>query len=295
MQKKESGYEAIKANFLRAENLLKSGKSMPNMEEAWIILFQDNEEYYKHVYAKKYRMYNDGGTYDDSEFYDCFNDTIMSVLRNFDPEKGNLENYFNRIWGYRVEDKGIEFQKNAEEFISLNEDFNDGEDGGTQKREIAVEQSELKEKESEEKLSEILIEILSAINHLNEHRGRKNSKKNYFKMFFTDNITLLCKNYEINKSMEKKEHTIMAGLDLSFLDFYMKERCRNFQKIQVTPLKSMKEIKGKGTEDEIKLPLENQIYLIYLGLSSSGGVTQMQTKYRNFCEQLNIKKKLLEL
>jgi hypothetical protein len=111
-------------------------------------------------------------------------------------------------------------------------------------------------------------------------------------MFFTDHITEYCKNFEITRSIKDREKSIFSGMELNFLDFYMRAICRTFKAIQRVPLKSMKEITGKGTDEEIKIPLQDKIYLVYLGLSSAGGITQKKKQYRDFCENLEIKDKL---
>lgn len=284
----------VKENFSKAEKLLKEGVLDVNIRnQVWLLLF-DNEKYYWNIYKKRMRDegFNDGQI-DQGKFLDCFNELILKVIKNFQydsssDKKNQLERYFNRNWKYRVQDS-IKEQKIEEPYISLDEE-ND-EENNKRKIEIIIEDDLDFDKEAD--LAEVLVEILNAINHLVDHKMGTKIQENYYRMFFTDYITEYCKNCIISKRIQSKEHTIIAGLDIKFMDFYMKACCRSFWKIRITPLKSMKEISKEGSDDEIKLPLQGIIYCIYLNLKSSGNITQMRTKYKKLCEGLNIKNKLI--
>lgn len=302
MQETSSGMEQIREKFIQAESALsypcKNDFEKREMRDtAWLRLYE-NEKYYYNVFKK--RMWEININPDEGEFADCFFYAINSTLNHFNPENGRLENFFNRQWSFRLKDKVKEIRKRCEiESLDNIDNSKKEEKGGTKKgKEKDKEDTEIFNEtmdiESENKIAGILVELLNAITHLNEHKSGKTAKKTYFKMFFTDFITEYCKSFEIGREMKSRERSIFAGMHIDFMDFYMKEQCRTFYRIQSVPLKSMKEIKGKGSGEEIKLPLPNQIYILYLKLSSSGNVTQMRNKYKEFCEKFEIRRKLTE-
>lgn len=302
MQRGSDVYNKIKEGFAQAEEDLKdygqsSFKKREIRDKMWIFLY-NNQGYYSNVFKRE--MWEISAEFDEGEFADCFFNTINIVLNNYDAEKGKLEHFFNRQWSYRLKDKANEIKKRRvmEESIDKDDDEDDKNEKEKKKKKEIENPNPSGGEIDDDNMADILVELLNAITHLNEHKPGRNSKKTYFKMFFTDFITEYCKNFKISWGMKNREKSIFAGLQTDFLDFYMREHCQTLKRIQSVPLKSMQEIKGKGSDEEIKLPLPNQVYIIYLGLASSGNVTQMRDKYWEFCEKLdeklNIRKELMD-
>lgn len=223
-------------------------------------------------------------------------DTIAYVIDNFDAEKGNLENFTNMVWSRR--NRGYGNTVINGKLVSLNlkagEEDNESEimdiipasDNDTLPYGIEMKKDRLED----------IIDIASAVNQLHQ---KKQSKKNIgIKLIFTGKITDICKNIieDIDSSVIlHREKSIIDGMDMDFLDFYMKEKCRNLKKIKFTNLKKWGElpvghelVKEKDKDEEIEVPLPNKVYACFLWLSDrSKQVSGVESTVSQYKEKFN--------
>lgn len=213
-------------------------------------------------------------------------ETIAEIIEKYDPDRGPLEHYANFLWDKRKnptkkEKEDVPNQNPA----SLDESV--GEDGTTLEGFVANpgERSRRKSRNATENNLADLIDILNNINRLylnNPSQGNKN-----LRMIFTDIMTDICKNAidDINiPAVLNRQKSIMDGIDVDFLDFYMASVCRNLKAIQDTNLKIWKEIprseevvkKEALLLNELDLPLSNKVYTCFVWSRDASDASKTQ-------------------
>lgn len=145
----------------------------------------------------------------------------------------------------------------------------------------------------------LLIQSMSYnIIHFMEHKGKKyNSVKlKYFKMFYTENMTIFFKSGSNTKELNHQQ--IFSAMNLSFLDLYMSEICRTPNEVSYTPLKRYSQLFNDiPSNDELKLPLESKVFLKYIEETTGkkftvANVSTQRKDYENFFEKIREQKEL---
>lgn len=239
-------------------------------------------------------------------------ETILYVISNYDKEKGKLENFANMVWSKRKKPTNEERYKGSYHTISNGEILSLNDKIGEEDNEVEIIDT-ISDSDSnillydmevkEEKLAYI-IEIASAINQFCQ---RKYSKKNMgIKLVFTDIVTDICKNVVDNIDkyvILNRQKTIINGMDMDFLDFYMKERCRSLKEIKITSLKKWcelpfkdEQVKEKYKYKELEIPLSNKVYTCFLytidksNKSLNSTVSQYKKEFTDTLKEIGLKK-----
>lgn len=104
-----------------------------------------------------------------------------------------------------------------------------------------------------------------SIIHFLKHKGKPytSTKLQYIKMFYTESMTILFKDDIDTKDLNSQQ--IFSAMDTNFLDMYMKMVCRTPKEVRNSPLKYYSELfkDEPCNHAEIKLPLENRVFLKY--------------------------------
>lgn len=299
----------IKAQELFVENEMLAEKEgneariKSNKEQIWIILC-------KIITAYSMRLYlNEDTTRRELKLGMRDIETVAYVINNYDIKKGNLENFANMVWSRRKKltkeeiEKGYGDMAGTGKLKPLDVQTEDGDnkggvidipapDDGTSPSGIEA---------VEERIANI-IEIISAINQLYQKNPSKNSAG--IKLVFTDKITDICKNIIENidsPTILYRQKSIIDGINMDFLDFYMKEKCRTLRKIKITNLKRWNElpfedelVKEKDKALELGLPLSNKVYVCFLwsvyGLNKSAEsmVSQYKNKFNDILKEVGL-------
>ena len=115
------------------------------------------------------------------------------------------------------------------------------------------------------------------------HTEKETEKKRreWYRMFYTEDITLFCK--ELN-GRSQHQRDIFRAMNLSYLDFYMSDKCYSCREIFETPLRSYADvIPGSLDDREIKVPIQAKISLAYWKTCKDekvkGSIRSRQYKY----------------
>lgn len=299
----------IKAQELFVENKMLAEKEgneariKSNKERIWMILYEIITAYSMKLYS------NEDDIRRELKLGVKDIETIIYVINNYNEEKGNLENFTNMVWSRRKKltkeeiDKGYGDAAGTGKLKPSDVQTEDGDnkggvidipapDNGTSPSGIEV---------VEERMANI-IEIISAINQLYQKKLSKNSAG--IKLVFTDKITDICKNAIDNIDSPLilyRQKSIIDGMDMGFLDFYMKEKCRTLRKIKITNLKKWGElpfknglVKEKDKALELDLPLSNKVYVCFLcsidGLrqAAESTVSQYKNKFNDILKEVGL-------
>ncbi len=299
----------IKAQELFVENEMLIGKEgneariKSNKEQIWMILYEIITAYSMGLNL------NEDTTRRELKLGMKDIETVAYVINNYNVEKGNLENFANMVWARRKKLAKEEIEKGYGDVagtgklkpsdVQAEKGDNKGgvidvpaPDDGTSPSGIEV---------IEERMANI-IEIISAINQLYQKKQSKNSTG--IKLVFTDKITDICKNIieDIDSPIIlHRQRSIIDGINMDFLDFYMKERCRTLRKIKITNLKKWGElpledeqVKEKDKALELDLPLSNKVYVCFLwsvyGLkkSAESTVSQYKNKFNDILKEVGL-------
>lgn len=128
------------------------------------------------------------------------------------------------------------------------------------------------------------IDVQSAL----EGRGNNPTRVLYFRLFFTDTFVRICQSVETPEAFIRHERDAFEAMRLSFLDFFMTQKCRTVPVLRDCPVKPYGEMVPGKPMQEAELPLGNDVYLTYLNtcegldLKGESSVSQMRKPYREF-------------
>lgn len=115
---------------------------------------------------------------------------------------------------------------------------------------------------------EFLVRIITLLTRFCQN-SKHMKKARYFRCFFTDYIAAVCKNEGLHHDISINENDIMKAVDENFLDFTFTDKCRCFDDIELTPLKTYKELGLSDKTESIVLPFELKVFAKYLDVSEA--------------------------
>jgi hypothetical protein len=306
-------YSEAQALFERNKALLAKGNQesqiKANRDHIWLILYEIiSMPHLKLADSSKIGL-------EQSDLYmDKDIKTIKYIIENYDSNMGNLEHFVNHTWNKRKNTTDRERERKEINPLSINRELDTEKPDKETIADIIPDQQESEETKihlTEENLENI-IAIVTGINHLKKDDRRK--------LVFTDNITELCKN-EIEDvetpTLLNRQQSIIEGMNLQFLDFYMREMCRTLRHIQQSGLKSWKTLREweenyfkhiygrdgykriitkERDQEELELPLSNKVYTCFLlsedrsktRESVEVSVSQYKDRYKTFLKVLGL-------
>ena len=231
------------------------------------------------------------------ELYDDKSDAFVTTFVNFfqtkyDPQKGDASHYFSYAMSRRKHDD--ENKKPRESGLEA-----DAEDGKS------VESAALVKAEAEAwengasveagvGADDTLVSLLSLILTLPERlKGRANNPKKitYYRMFFTDGVVAavhgMSKQSELGRYI-RHERDLFRAFQIRFLDFFMRERCRNIVDVADCEVKCYGELVPGAPMEHPGHPLPNDVYRNYLNscegydIVADASVSNQRTEYKRF-------------
>lgn len=219
---------------------------------------------------------------------DILNSCFMKAIKSYDPKKSdNFAQWFLDNILFTAKDMfGKYFTKNTNENnerktvpkatpIPDNDDsdflnnVSDGESGdNVTYGKIAAE--------------EFLVKMITLVTRFCQS-GKHKKKAVYYRCFVTDHIAAICKNEKLHHDISINENDTMRALDENFLDFTFVDKCRSFNEIEVTPLKSYKQLGFSDKTEAIRLPFELKVFAKYLNVSEAS-VSQSKDAFFQFIQ-----------
>lgn len=324
--KKRKNLEAKKAllkrKYLEAQALFERNRKLgeqgnqesqikANRDQIWLLLYD--------IISKSHLKNADSGKI-QVEQNDLYMDkdisTITYIIENYDPSMGKLEHFANHTWRKRENITYKEGKIAAIKPISIDKELDTEGQGEETIADIIADKKEngrtYKKIHLTEESLENIIDIVTDVNHLKKDDRRR--------LVFTDNITELCKN-EIEDietpTLLNRQQSILEGMNLRFLDFYMLEMCRTLGHIQESGLQSWRALREweknyfkhiydrdeykkiitkERDQEELELPLSNKVYTCFLLSEDSSktresvevSVSQYKDRYKTFLKILGL-------
>ena len=195
-------------------------------------------------------------------------DAISECIEKYGPEKGDFSNYLYFLVKRR---KNTEYRKNQPLEQSVSLDTPVGEDGSSSLGDVTPDENAVSKESRIDEESRIdtdgyFAELISMVlNFSQRHTGKANnsSRRKWYRIFFTEDMTLVCKEHKLKYVHERD---IFQAMLLPYLDFYMDGVCRTGQEIFAAPLKAYEEIDPAhaGEKAPPRLPLPADVSLSYL-------------------------------
>ena len=190
---------------------------------------------------------------------------IDKIIDKFNPE--NYDNNFKKyLYGCIKNETSNENRKN-QKYINANSlDYQTSDDEGNSISKEYASNENLEEDSIGNSVVTNLNQVLAySIIHFLKHKGKPytSTKLQYIKMFYTESMTILFKDDIDTKDLNSQQ--IFSAMDTNFLDMYMKMVCRTPKEVRNSPLKYYSELfkDEPCNHAEIKLPLENRVFLKY--------------------------------
>ena len=190
---------------------------------------------------------------------------IDKIIDKFNPE--NYDNNFKKyLYGCIKNETSNENRKN-QKYINANSlDYQTSDDEGNYISKEYTSNENLEEDSIGNSVVTNLNQVLAySIIHFLKHKGKQynSTKLQYIKMFYTESMTILFKDDIDTKDLNSQQ--IFSAMDTNFLDMYMKMVCRTPKEVRNSPLKYYSELfkDEPCNHAEIKLPLENRVFLKY--------------------------------
>lgn len=190
---------------------------------------------------------------------------IDKIIDKFNPE--NYDNNFKKyLYGCIKNETSNENRKN-QKYINANSlDYQTSDDEGNYISKEYASNENLEEDSIGNSVVTNLNQVLAySIIHFLKHKGKQynSTKLQYIKMFYTESMTILFKDDIDTKDLNSQQ--IFSAMDTNFLDMYMKMVCRTPKEVRNSPLKYYSELfkDEPCNHAEIKLPLENRVFLKY--------------------------------
>lgn len=218
------------------------------------------------------RIYLNGLSQDQGDAMGFYGEFVGKQIESYDLSKGDFENYFNAAWKnrkknfYEEETDNLFRTKRGEKnkkytSTSMDAPLTDNEDDGS--FEDLVSSSGLSVENQvilRDTLCQTIIELTGNLIKL------KKDKTLYMPLFYTECVVYIVKNIESGQVKMRHEKSIFEVMSLSFLDFFMKEICRNISMIKRTHLKAYDDIGFKDVEfryHEIGFPFRQKDANVY--------------------------------
>lgn len=189
----------------------------------------------------------------------------QKLVDKFIPEKYNY-NFEKCFYGCIKNEISNEGRKN-QKYINANSlDYQTSDDEGNYISKEYASNENLEEDSIGNSVITNLNQVLAySIIHFLKHKGKQynSTKLQYIKMFYTESMTILFKDDIDTKDLNSQQ--IFSAMDTNFLDMYMKMVCRTPKEVRNSPLKYYSELfkDEPCNHAEIKLPLENRVFLKY--------------------------------
>ena len=231
------------------------------------------------------------------ELYDDRSDEFITTFVNFfqsryDPQKGDASHYFSRVMSRRKHDD--ENKKPRETGLETA-----GEDGKTtENAELVRMEVEAWENggsvEAEVDADDTLVSLLSLILALPERlKGKANNPKKitYYRMFFTDGVVAAVHGMPMRSELgryARHERDLFRAFQVRFLDFFMRERCRNISDIADCEVRRYGELVSGAPMEHPGHPLPNDVYREYLNscegydIAADASVSNQRAEYKRF-------------
>ena len=231
------------------------------------------------------------------ELYDDRSDAFVTTFVNFfqtkyDPQRGDASHYFSRAMSRRKHDdknkkpRETGLETNAEEDKTM-------ENAGLVRAEVEAWENG-GSVEAGVDADDTLVSLLSLILTLPERlKGKANNPKKvtYYRMFFTDGVVAAV--HDMPKRSElgrytRHERDLFQAFQIRFLDFFMREHCRNIADIADCEVKCYGELVPGAPMEHPGHPLPNDVYRKYLNsyegydIASDASVSNQRTEYKRF-------------
>lgn len=308
-------YVERKLKYLKAQKLLEERKRLMEeggngngarieycKDEAWTILHEIIFGPLRINIAEEVTFGDTCSTAEEVAFGNTDMDMIGHVITVYDPEKGPLENYVNFVWTRRRN-----FTREGIDIGSIN--MTAGEDDDTEIIEIIESSSEEGRPGGLGPIDDAFEHLIGIMNAINQMCLNKSSKKNNnLRLIFTDIMTDICKNGIDDMDIPcilSQQKSILSGMDMEFLDFYMSALCRSLIAIHNTDLKKWEDI-PRGDEvirkehliESPELPLSNKVYVCFMWSMGTGGtrgslessISQCRTSYAVLLKKLGLER-----
>ncbi len=138
----------------------------------------------------------------------------------------------------------------------------------------------------------IMLQLMTCIMLFHRYVGGKanNPKRElYFRMFFTDDAANVIQTQSRVCVFIDHERDLINAMQLGFLDYFMKERCRTVKEIARSPRKCLGELISGEEMIEAKHPLPNIVYLNYFKTETEAGtlstISEMRSNYTRFLQE----------
>ena len=231
------------------------------------------------------------------ELYDDKSDAFVTTFVNFfqtkyDPQRGDASHYFSYTMSRRKHDDenkkpresgletNVEDGKNVENAALIKTEVEDWENGGSVEAGVDADDT--------------LVSLLSLILTLPERlEGRANNPKKmtYYRMFFTDGVVAAVHDMPKRSGLGRyirHERDLFRAFQLRFLDFFMRERCRNIVDVADCEVKRYGELVAGAPMEHPGHPLPNDVYRKYLNsyegydIAADASVSNQRTEYKRF-------------
>lgn len=252
----------VRENFKKIENGFRLRKEARNREEEMeaedqikIALFE-NEPYYVNVAKKKENI---GNLY-TGEIQSEYLELIVSVLRNYQVEKGSFEHYFQRAWKNRSNNISGKIAPLLNmESLDAKKETQEGDE------QPLFEIGKMDCRCTENTLYEAILEIGAVLCDFYKSATcpQKEKWRDYFSLFYTETVGLIAKETSLDTFKVRHEKNIFQAVCQCFLDFYMTKVCHHLKQIQETPMRTkgwMGLEDGERGKEEIAFPFHGEIY-----------------------------------
>ena len=212
---------------------------------------EEREVLRNEVFLKAFHLYDDGS--------ETFLQAFQQALQTYDPGKGEFSHYLATIKKRRKVD---ESRKESKKTVSL--DISISDDNSLTRGDMVEDKRSLDPADQipllDSKLADLTAQIL---NFAERHHGKTANevRRRWFRMFYTEDMTMACKETELAYVHERD---IFAAMELDYLDYYMLRTCRRLPELSVMPLKPYHEIvPAQQSLEEPPIPLPADISIAF--------------------------------
>lgn len=192
-------------------------------------------------------------------------DAFQEAAEKFDPDRTPFSHYLSHLLKKRAVDAFRYDQRHSPAGLSL--DTPVGEDRETSLGEL-LEDTGARTAEEAIRLEAPFLELTSMIlNFAQLHQGRSanETRRNWYRLFYTEDMTLALKSVELNFLHERD---VFAAMKQAYLDYYMSAPCTTGVEVRTTPLRPYGQVvpERAGETEETPLPIPADVSLSYLRL-----------------------------
>ena len=212
-----------------------------------------------------------------------FMTAFEEAIQKYSPDKGKFCNYLSFLLQKREYDQLDSDSRHAPWAESLDGLISASEDGGRTLGDLTPAAAGVPD--SGIMFEALYVEMAALVlNFARNHTRRQanESRRNWYRIFFTEDMTLT---YKTKSYAFSHERDIFDAMLLPYLDYYMSRPCRTGMEIACTPLRPYGEVvpAREGGGEETKVPLPADVSLAYLslceGVSATAGARSNQLKF----------------